>query len=70
MVLQSGYLKIGYELWQKKEEELREGFNVDWIQILPDTFCTFEQFMDTQENPIDPELQDNVLLPEGLTEYV
>ena len=40
--------KNGYQLWQK-EEELRKGFNIAWIQTLPINSCTFEQFKEIQE---------------------
>ena len=28
MVLRNGRLKIGYQLWQEEEEELRKDFNI------------------------------------------
>ena len=39
---------LGWVLWQ--EEERRRGFNTAWILILWIKFCTWEQFMDIQEN--------------------
>ena len=47
-MLRNGYLKIGYKLWQK-EEERREDFNIAWIQLLPISSCTFEQFKKERE---------------------
>ena len=54
-VLRNGHLMIGFLFWHK-EEEPRKSFNIAWILTLPDI--------------IDPELQDNVLLPRGFTEYI
>ena len=51
MVLLNGHLKKGYHLWQK-EEQLRKGFNIAWIQTLPTTSCTSEQFKDIQEKTL------------------
>ena len=48
MMLVNGYLKIGYQLWQR-EEELGKDFNIAGIQTLPIKSCTFEQFKDIQE---------------------
>ena len=46
-------------------------FNVAWIKTLPDTSCASEQFKDIQEVMLMIlELQDNVLSPEGFTEYI
>ena len=47
-VLRNGFLKTGYQLWQK-EEGRRKDFNLVWIQTLPINSCTFEQFKDIQE---------------------
>ena len=41
MVLRSGHLKNGYQVWQK--EELGKGVNTAWIQTLTINSCTFEQ---------------------------
>ena len=68
-MLRNGYLKIGYELWQK-EVERRKRFQ----------YCTnpssFKQFLHlpaihghSGDNAVDPTLQDNLLLPKGFTEY-
>ena len=48
-VLRNGYLKIGYSLWHKEEEDLRKGFNVVCTLTLPNTSCISEQFKDIQE---------------------
>ena len=47
----NGYLKIGYQLWQK-EEELRKDFNIARIQNPNSAInsSTFEQFKDIQEH--------------------
>ena len=55
MVLCNGPLAIGYPLWQR-EEDKRKGFNI--------TLST------SGGNAIDPELQDNVLIPEDFTKYI
>ena len=69
-MLRNGYLKIGYQLWQK-EEERRKEFNTAWIQTLPINSCTFEAIQGhSGDNAIDPALQDNELLPKGFTEYI
>ena len=47
MLLRNGHLKIGYQHWQKEEEQ-RKYFNIAWIQTLPINSCTFEQFRDIQ----------------------
>ena len=46
--LRNGYLKIGYQLWQK-EEERRKDFNIARIQTLPNNSCTLEQSKDIQK---------------------
>ena len=46
-MLRSGYLEIGYQLWQN--EERRKDFNIARIQTLPINSCTFTQFKDMQE---------------------
>ena len=47
-ILHNGYLKIGYQNWQKGEER-RKDFNIAWIQTLPINSCPFEQFKDIDE---------------------
>ena len=66
MVLRNGYLKIGYQLWQK--EERRKDFNI--IHTV-NQFLYFRAIQcHSGDNAIDAELQDNVLLPKGFTEYI
>ena len=70
MVLCNGQLPIGYLFWQKgggAKKRFQYCLN-------PNSSWHFLYFREIQGqsggNIIDPELQDNVLLPEGFTEYI
>ena len=65
-----GHLKIGYQLWQKgggAKKRFQYCLN-------PNSSNEFLYLRAIQrhsgDNAIDPELQDNVLLPKGFTEYI
>ena len=62
MVVRNGQ-KIGYPFWQK-EEKPRKGFN------LPNISCISKQLRHSGGTLVDPALQDNVLLPDDVTEYI
>ena len=57
-VLRNGYLKIGYQLWQRRRSEEK-------ISILRESIQGH-----SGDNAVDPALQNNELLPEGFTEYI
>ena len=61
-MLRNGYLKIGYQLWQK-EAERRTDFNNQFLYLRAIQGHS-------GDNAVDPALQDNVLLPKGFTEYI
>ena len=69
-MLRNGYLKIGYQLWQKEEDQ-RKRFK---YCFKPNSSRHFLYFRAIQEhsggNLADLELQDNVLLLEDFTEYI
>ena len=70
MVLRNDQLKIGSVVWQREEDQ-RKGFQ---YCLNPISFNDFLYFRAIQghsgDNAVDPELRDNVLLPEGFTEYI
>ena len=49
----------------KRRRSQEKVFNIAWIQTLPASSCTSQQFQGYSGDAVDPELQDNVLLPEG-----
>ena len=71
MVLCNGHLKIGYQLWQKEEGGAKQRFQYCFN---PNSFNQVLYLRTIQghsgENAVDPELQDNALLPKGFTEYI
>ena len=69
-VLCNGYLKIGYQLWQK-EEERRTYFNMLENPNYPHQSLYLRAIRGhSVDDAIDPELQDNLLLPKGFPEYI
>ena len=75
-MLRSGYLKIGNRLWQKGKERTKgKGANKRFQYCVnPNSSNQFLYLRAIQghsgDNAVDPELQDNVLLPKGFTEYI
>ena len=67
MVLRSGHLKNGYQLWQKGGGA-KKRFQ---CCLNPNSSNRFLYLRATQGHcAVDPTLQDNVLLPKGFTEYI
>ena len=68
MVPRNGHSTIGFLFWQKKEEKRFQ------YCLNPHSSRHISYFGAIQGhsggNATDPELQDNVLLPKGFTEYV
>ena len=69
-MLRNGYLKIGYQLWQQ-EKERRKGFSTVWIRtiLIKNLYIRAIQGH-SGNNAVDRTLQEYVLLPKGLTEYI
>ena len=68
-MLSIGWQKDGYQFWQKVEDK-RKGFNIAWIRHIFISFLYLRVIQGHSGSTNNLALQDNVLLPEGFTEYI